>query len=157
MWRHSAARRALDPSCQAVSQVIDHDRFAAEVFERLLKGPGKQGLIWAKKTSINSRYTDRPNTPCDRKPMTREQIATEILSIFRREFEIEHPGLDDDLRETYEFDSVDAIELLIGIERFLQSELTHDEKKMAMEIRTINQIVDYVERLVRVREREAHK
>jgi acyl carrier protein len=89
--------------------------------------------------------------------MTREQIATEILSIFRREFEIEHPGLDDDLRETYEFDSVDAIELLIGIERFLQSELTHDEKKMAMEIRTINHIVDYVERLVRVREREAHK
>jgi hypothetical protein len=38
--------------------VIDHDRFAAEVFERLLKGPGKQvklGLIWAKITSISSR------------------------------------------------------------------------------------------------------
>jgi len=89
--------------------------------------------------------------------MTREQITTEILSIFRCEFEIEHPGLDDDLRETYEFDSVDAIELLIGIERFLQSELTHDEKKMAMEIRTITHIVDYVERLVRVRELEVHK
>jgi acyl carrier protein len=89
--------------------------------------------------------------------MTREQITAEILSIFRREFEIEHPGLDDDLRENYEFDSVDAIELLIGIERFLQSELTHDEKKMAMEIRTINHIIDYVERLVRVREEEAHK
>jgi acyl carrier protein len=88
--------------------------------------------------------------------MTREQITEEILTIFRREFEIEHPGFDDDLRETYEFDSVDAIELLIGIERFLKSELTHDEKKMAMEIRTINDIVDYVERLVRVRERETH-
>ncbi|MCX5818484.1 MAG: phosphopantetheine-binding protein [Deltaproteobacteria bacterium] len=88
--------------------------------------------------------------------MTREQITTEILSIFRNEFEIEHPGLDDDLRETFEFDSVDAIELLIGIERFLQSELTHDEKKMAMEVRTINHIVDYIERLVRAREREAH-
>ena len=61
--------------------------------------------------------------------MTREQITSEILNIFSREFEIEHPGLDDDLRETYEFDSVDAIELLIGIERFLKSELTHDEKK----------------------------
>jgi acyl carrier protein len=93
----------------------------------------------------------------DGKPMTREEITTEILSIFRREFEIDHPGLDDDLRETYEFDSVDAVELLIGIERFLKSELTHDEKKMAMEIRTINHIVDYVEKLVRVREREAHK
>ena len=91
-----------------------------------------------------------------RMPGSREQITSEILDIFRREFEIEDPGFDDDLRETYEFDSVDAIELLIGIERFLRSELTHDEKKMAMEIRTINDIVDYVERLVRVREREAH-
>ena len=88
--------------------------------------------------------------------MTREQIISEILNIFSREFEIEQPGLDNDLRETYEFDSVDAIELLLGIERFLNSELTHDEKKMAMEIRTINQIVDYVERLVRVRGRETH-
>jgi acyl carrier protein len=88
--------------------------------------------------------------------MTREEITEEILTIFRREFEIEQPGFDDDLRETYEFDSVDAIELLIGIERFLRSELTHDEKKMAMEIRTLNDIVDYVERLVRVREPEAH-
>jgi hypothetical protein len=38
--------------------VIDHDRFAAEVFERLLKGSekqGKLGLIWAKITSISSR------------------------------------------------------------------------------------------------------
>ena len=88
--------------------------------------------------------------------MTREEIATEILSIFKHEFEIENPGLDDDLRETHEFDSVDAIELLIGIERFLQSELTHDEKKKAMEIRTINHIVDFVERVVQAREREGH-
>jgi acyl carrier protein len=88
--------------------------------------------------------------------MTREEISSEILDILRREFEIEHPGLDDDLRETYEFDSVDAIELLIGIERFLKSELTHEEKKMAMEIRTINDILDYVEKLVRAREGEPH-
>jgi acyl carrier protein len=94
--------------------------------------------------------------PCNRKTMTREQITAEILNIFRKEFEIENPGLDLDLRETYEFDSVDAIELLIGIEHFLKSELTHDEKKMAMEIRTINHIVDYVEGLVRAREREVH-
>jgi acyl carrier protein len=88
--------------------------------------------------------------------MTREEITTEILNIFSREFEIEQPGLDNDLRESYEFDSVDAIELLLGIERFLNSELTHDEKKKAMEIRTINHIVDYVEELVRVRRQETH-
>jgi len=76
--------------------------------------------------------------------MTKEQITQEILNIFRREFEMENPGLDDDLRETGEFDSVDAIELLLEIERFLHTELTHEEKQMAMEIRTIRQVVDYV-------------
>ena len=83
--------------------------------------------------------------------MTREQITSVILEIFRREFEMENPGLDDDLRETGEFDSVDAIELLLEIERFLQTELTHEEKQMAMEIRTIRQIIDYVELLAKKR------
>ncbi len=83
--------------------------------------------------------------------MTRDQITSAILEIFRREFEMENPGLDDDLRETGEFDSVDAIELLLEIERFLHSELTHEEKQMAMEIRTIRQIIDYVELLVEKR------
>jgi acyl carrier protein len=83
--------------------------------------------------------------------MTREQITSAILEIFRREFEMENPGLDDDLRETGEFDSVDAIELLLEIERLLQTELTHEEKQMAMEIRTIRQIIDYVELLAKRR------
>ncbi len=76
--------------------------------------------------------------------MTKEQITLEILNIFRREFEMENPGLDDDLREAGEFDSVDAIELLLEIEHLLKSELTHEEKQMAMEIRTIRQVIDYV-------------
>ena len=76
--------------------------------------------------------------------MTREQITREILDIFRREFEMENPGLDDDLRDTGEFDSVDAIELLLEIERLLHTELAHEEKLLAMEIRTIRQVVDYV-------------
>ena len=83
--------------------------------------------------------------------MTRDEITSTILEIFRREFEMENPGLDDNLRETGEFDSVDAIELLLEIERFLHSELTHEEKQMAMEIRTIRQIIDYVELLVEKR------
>ncbi|MHB9099083.1 MAG: phosphopantetheine-binding protein [Syntrophales bacterium] len=83
--------------------------------------------------------------------MTREQITSAILEIFRREFEMENPGLDDDLRDTSEFDSVDAIELLLEIERLLNAELTHEEKQMAMEIRTIRQIIDYVEILAKKR------
>ena len=83
--------------------------------------------------------------------MTRDKIQAEIIRIFSEQFEIENPGLDDDLREEYEFDSIDAIELLREIEVLLGSELTRAEKKNAMEIRTINQILDYIERLARSR------
>jgi acyl carrier protein len=77
--------------------------------------------------------------------MTRGEIQNTILKIFKEEFEIENPGLDDDLRDEHEFDSIDALELLGQIEGLLGSALTQDEKKQAMDIRTINQIIDYVE------------
>lgn len=83
--------------------------------------------------------------------MTREEITAAILEIFRREFEMVNPGLDDDLREGGDFDSVDAIELLLEIERLLHSELTYEEKQSAMEIRTIRQVIDYVEGIARAR------
>lgn len=83
--------------------------------------------------------------------MTRDDTVTEVLFFFRKEFEIENPGLDDDLREKHAFDSIDAIELLIKIEEMLGSELTQEEKKRAMDIRTINQICDYIEALTKAR------
>jgi acyl carrier protein len=83
--------------------------------------------------------------------MTREELQSEILKILLREFEIENPGLDDDLREKYEFDSIDAIELLVEIENLLKTELTMEEKKQSMDIRTINHICDYVETLAKTR------
>jgi acyl carrier protein len=83
--------------------------------------------------------------------MTREELQSEILKILLREFEIENPDLDDDLREKYEFDSIDAIELLVAIENLLKTELTLEEKKQAMDIRTINHILDYVEALAKAR------
>ena len=79
--------------------------------------------------------------------MTRQEIEREVKTIFQREFEIENPGMDDDLRETYEFDSIDAIELLLAIEVFLGYEITQEEKKQAINIRTINQICDYIEKI----------
>ncbi len=87
--------------------------------------------------------------------MTRQEIEREIKNIFQREFEIENPGMDDDLREKYEFDSIDAIELLLEIEKMLGSELTQEEKKQAMDIRTINQICDYIERIIQTRKTAA--
>jgi Phosphopantetheine attachment site. len=83
--------------------------------------------------------------------MTRQEIEREVKNIFQREFEVENPEMDVDLRETYAFDSIDAIELLLEIEKFLGSELTQEEKKQAMDIRTINQICDYIEKLASTR------
>ena len=83
--------------------------------------------------------------------MTRQEIEREVKNIFQREFEVENPEMDVDLREAYAFDSIDAIELLLGIEKFLGSELTQEEKKQAMDIRTINHICDYVEKLAVIR------
>ena len=83
--------------------------------------------------------------------MTRDEIKTEIIRIFWEQFEIKDPGLGEDLRDAYEFDSIDAIELLREIEVLLGTTLTRDEKKMAMDIRTITQILDYIESLAATR------
>ncbi|MCG6910415.1 MAG: acyl carrier protein [Deltaproteobacteria bacterium] len=83
--------------------------------------------------------------------MNREEIKAEIINIFSEQFEIEDPGIDDDLRDVHGFDSIDAIELLGEIEKLLQTELTRDEKKKAMEIRTISQILDYIELIAKTR------
>jgi acyl carrier protein len=79
--------------------------------------------------------------------MNREKNQTALLTLFRERFEIEDPDLDADLREAYEFDSIDAIEMLREIELMLGTELSRAEKKRAMEIRTINQILDYIDSL----------
>ncbi|MFZ0725343.1 MAG: phosphopantetheine-binding protein [Desulfobacterales bacterium] len=83
--------------------------------------------------------------------MQRDAIQTAILKIFAEKFEIDAPGVDDDLREGYEFDSIDAIELLHEIELLLDTQLTRAEKKSAMEISTIAQIVDYTAALAAAR------
>lgn len=84
--------------------------------------------------------------------MTRQDIEKEVRAIFLREFEVENPEPDANLREAYGFDSIDAIELLLEIEKFLGSELTQAEKKKAMDIRTLNQIIDYIEMLAEKRQ-----
>ena len=80
--------------------------------------------------------------------MKRNEIQSRILQVFREQFEIKDPGMDDDLRELYEFDSIDAIELLREIEIMLGFKLTREDKKRAMDIRTINQILDYIDSIV---------
>ena len=86
--------------------------------------------------------------------MTREELRSEIIAICNREFEIENPDPDDDLRETFGFDSIDGIELLIQIEKMLQTELTQEEKKQSLNIRTINQVCDYIESIMKARSKD---
>lgn len=77
--------------------------------------------------------------------MTRDVLQEKILTILVRDFEFEQPGLDDNLRDEHGFDSIDAIELLGKIEVLLGFSLTRAEKERAMAIRTINDILDYIE------------
>jgi acyl carrier protein len=79
--------------------------------------------------------------------MGRDQIRAALIRIFREKFQIVEPGVDENLRDAYEFDSIDAVELLHEIELLLGSRLTQAEKKSSMDIRTINQIIDYIEAL----------
>jgi acyl carrier protein len=83
--------------------------------------------------------------------MERDAIKAAIIRIFEAKFEILDPSADENLRDAYEFDSIDAVELLHEIEILLDTRLTQAEKKNAMDIRTINQIVDYIEALARAR------
>ncbi len=77
--------------------------------------------------------------------MTRDEFKDEILKILTEDFEFEEPGLQDNLRDDHGFDSIDAIELLGKIEILLGFSFTREEKERAMGIRTINDILDYVE------------
>ena len=86
--------------------------------------------------------------------MTRDELKDKILTILTDDFEFEHPGLDDNLRNDHGFDSIDAIELLGKIELILGYTLTRNEKEKAMEIRTINDILDYIEGIEQSRKQE---
>ena len=77
--------------------------------------------------------------------MTRDELKDKIIAVLVDEFEFEEPGLTDNLRDDHGFDSIDAIELLAKIEEMLGFQLTRKEKEQAMSIRTINDILDYIE------------
>ncbi|OQX14606.1 MAG: acyl carrier protein [Desulfobulbaceae bacterium A2] len=83
--------------------------------------------------------------------MEREFLQEKILAILTQDFEFEQPGLDDNLRDVHGFDSIDAIELLGKIEKILGYSLTREEQERAMGIRTINDILDYIEKIAEER------
>lgn len=80
--------------------------------------------------------------------MNRDEIKQKIYDIFEEEFEISGAKEDEDLREVYEFDSIDAIDLIGFIEEFIGFKISNEDKKKAIDVRTIGQIIDYVDQLV---------
>lgn len=83
--------------------------------------------------------------------MTRDELQEKILTILEKDFEFDHPGLDDNLRNEHGFDSIDAIELLAKIEKIIGFSIAREEKEKAMSIRTVNDILDYIEALIGAR------
>lgn len=77
--------------------------------------------------------------------MERAELQEKIIAILVDEFEFEDPGLKDNLRDDHGFDSIDAIELLAKIEDMIGFQLSRKEKEQAMSIRTIDDILDYIE------------
>jgi len=77
--------------------------------------------------------------------LTRDQLKEDVLTILAEDFEFKDLKLDDNLRDVHGFDSIDAIELLAKIEKVLGISLNRAEKEAAMDIRTINDILDYLE------------
>ena len=79
--------------------------------------------------------------------MTRDELKEKIISILVDDFEFDEPGLDDNLRDDHGFDSIDAIELLAKIEKMIGFSIARGDKEKAMSIRTINDILDYIEQI----------
>jgi len=79
--------------------------------------------------------------------LNRNEIEKAIFKILDEQFEIKDPKMDDDLREQHKFDSIDGIELLANVEDLLGREIDQEVKKQALEIRTVRQIVDWVEKV----------
>jgi len=89
--------------------------------------------------------------------MTRNEIEVKILKTLEEDFEVENPDKEASLVEIYEFDSVDAVNLLGSIEEIfeLDQPLTIQEEREAMKLFlnncTINQLVSYIEELIKTK------
>lgn len=68
--------------------------------------------------------------------MTRADVETKVCQVLKEEFEIENPDLDGNFAESYEFDSVDALNLLGSIEEIfdLDQPLSVDEEREVMKL-----------------------
>ncbi len=90
--------------------------------------------------------------------MNRCEVEEKIIKALKEEFKLDHIQVDESLVDQYEFDSVDALNLLTAIEQVFEFKkpLSIQEERRAMEMlmvdSTVNHIVDYVVELIKNRE-----
>ncbi|MBN2194743.1 MAG: acyl carrier protein [Polyangiaceae bacterium] len=77
--------------------------------------------------------------------MTREEIENVLLNVLAKKFKINKPDHDKNLFEHYDFDSIDALEMLEDLETRHGFRLSLDQKKQLFEHRSINQLTRYLE------------
>lgn len=79
--------------------------------------------------------------------VAREDIQNEVRRIFVENFEIEPDELSDssNLFDDLGLDSLDAIDMLLAMETFIGARLNDDDKERAKQIRTVLDVVDFVE------------
>lgn len=79
---------------------------------------------------------------------SREEIQNELKSILINDFEIDESKIvsDANLFEDLEFDSIDAVDLAVRLQDFTKQKISPDNFK---QIRTINDVVDAVETLLK--------
>lgn len=84
-------------------------------------------------------------------PMTREELQAQLTQILEQDFEFSNVAPGDNLRDVHGFDSIDAIELLAKLEKLLGFSISREEREGAMRIRTLADILDYIEALQKKR------
>jgi acyl carrier protein len=79
--------------------------------------------------------------------IAREDIQKEVNRIFVENFEIEPDELKEDsnLFDDLGLDSLDAIDMLLAMETFIGARLNDDDKERAKQIRTVLDVIDFVE------------
>jgi acyl carrier protein len=79
--------------------------------------------------------------------VTREDIVGEVHRLFIENFEIEKDALSEDsnLFDDLGLDSLDAIDMLLSMEAFIGRRLDDGDKERAKQIRTVHDIIDFVE------------
>jgi len=81
--------------------------------------------------------------------MTRAEIEDVLLRVLEEKFKIRDPDRDKNLFEHYDFDSIDALEMLETLETRHGLRLSLEQKKQLFEHRTINQLTGFLEAALR--------